>query len=152
MPAAAFNEIARALACGQASVQSQRFLHAGQPYIVYQGAVPGFKAGTLVATGYSASVVADGHYPSPDEFAAALDAIERHQTPDGHMNEERWRAALLLTILLGSAIWLSYVALLVLFPEKSFPALPQCIRCGMNPDKLMTMTLPKLTPLGSGLN
>ena len=76
MPVAAFNEIARALARGKASVHARRFTHAGKSYTAYQGAVPGFKPGTLVATGYAVSVVADGHRPTPDELAAALEAVE----------------------------------------------------------------------------
>jgi hypothetical protein len=80
MPVAAFNEIARALARGQASVHARRFAHAGKSYIVYQGAVPGFHPGTLVATGYAVSVVADGHHPMPEELAAALEAIEKPAT------------------------------------------------------------------------
>ena len=57
----------------------RHFRHAGKPYIAYEGGVPGFKPGTLVATGYAVSVVADGHHPTPDELAAALDAIENHR-------------------------------------------------------------------------
>ena len=81
MPVAAFNEIARALARGQASIHARQFLHAGKSYIAYRGAVPAFRPGTLVATGYAVSVVADGHRAKPDELAAALDAIEndRHE-------------------------------------------------------------------------
>jgi hypothetical protein len=40
------------------------------------------------------------------------------------MNEQRWRAVLLFMVLLGSAIALSYAAWPMLFPNKSFPALP----------------------------
>ena len=54
----------------------RHFLHAGKFYIAYEGGVPGFKPGTLVATGYAVSVVADGHHPTPDELAAALVAAE----------------------------------------------------------------------------
>ena len=39
------------------------------------------------------------------------------------MNERRWRGALLLIVLLGSAIALSYAAWPVLFPDESWPAL-----------------------------
>ena len=53
-----------------------RFLHAGKAYVAYEGGVPAFKPGTLVATGYAVSVVADGHHPAPDELAAALKAVE----------------------------------------------------------------------------
>ena len=79
MPVAAFNEIARALARGKASVHARRFTHAGKSYIAYRGAVPRFKPGTLVATGYAISVVASGHHPTPDELWAALEAIENHR-------------------------------------------------------------------------
>jgi hypothetical protein len=41
------------------------------------------KPGTLVATGYAVSVVADGHHPTPDELAAALDAIEVKRSSEG---------------------------------------------------------------------
>jgi hypothetical protein len=54
----------------------RRFRHAGKSYIAYEGGVPGFTPGTLVATGYAVSVVAEGHHPTPDELAAALDALE----------------------------------------------------------------------------
>jgi hypothetical protein len=57
----------------------RRFRHADKSYIAYQGAVPAFKPGTLVATGYAISVVADGHHPAPNEVAAALDALEGRQ-------------------------------------------------------------------------
>jgi hypothetical protein len=57
----------------------RRFRYAGESYIAYGGGVPGFKAGTLVATGYAVSVVADGHRPTSDELAAALDALEVRQ-------------------------------------------------------------------------
>ena len=79
MPVAASNETARALARGKASVQARYFTHAGKSYIAYQGAVPGFKPGTLVATGYSISVAADDHHRTPDELSAALEAVENHQ-------------------------------------------------------------------------
>ena len=39
------------------------------------------------------------------------------------MNEQRWRGALLLMVLLGSAIAPSDTAWPVLFPDKSWPAL-----------------------------
>lgn len=83
MPVAAFKEIARALARGQASIHARQFLHAGKSYIAYQGAVPAFKPGTLVATGYAVSVVADGHHPTPDELAAALDVAEAKRPAAG---------------------------------------------------------------------
>ena len=54
----------------------RRFRHDGKSYIAYEGGVPAFKPGTLVATGYAISVVADGHRPTPDELAAALEAVE----------------------------------------------------------------------------
>jgi len=75
MPVAAFDEIARALARGLASAHARRFTHAGKSYVAYQGAVPGFKPGTLVATGYAVSVVPDGHHPTPEELAAALELV-----------------------------------------------------------------------------
>jgi hypothetical protein len=56
--------------------------HAGKSHIAYEGGVPGFKPGTLVATGYAVSVVADGHRPTPDELAAALDAIEAKRSSE----------------------------------------------------------------------
>jgi hypothetical protein len=62
----------------------RRFRHEGKPYIAYEGGVPGFEPGTLVATGYAVSVVADGHHPRRDELAAALDAVEaRPQGQEG---------------------------------------------------------------------
>jgi hypothetical protein len=76
MPVAAFDAIARALARGQASVHTRRFTHAGKSYVACEGGVPALKPGTLVATGYAVSVVADGHHPTPDELAAALLAFE----------------------------------------------------------------------------
>jgi hypothetical protein len=60
----------------------RRFRHDGKSYIAYEGGVPAFKLGTLVATGYAVSVVVDGHRPTPDELAAALDALEG--APDGN--------------------------------------------------------------------
>jgi hypothetical protein len=54
----------------------RRFRHDGKSYIAYEGGVPAFKPGTLVATGYAISVVADGHRPTPNELAAALDTVE----------------------------------------------------------------------------
>ena len=56
---------------GRASVRGRRFEHAGKSYIAYQGGVPAFKPGTLVATGYAISVVASGHHPTPEELWAA---------------------------------------------------------------------------------
>ena len=61
----------------------RRFCHDGKPYIAYGGGVPGFKPGTLVATGYAVSVVADGHHPTPDELAAALNAAEAKRSTEG---------------------------------------------------------------------
>jgi hypothetical protein len=61
----------------------RRFRHAGKSYIAYEGGVPGFKPGTLVATGYAFSVVADDHRPTPDELAAALDAHEAKRSSEG---------------------------------------------------------------------
>ena len=54
----------------------RQFWHFGKSYIAYEGGVPAFKPGTLVATGYAVSVVADGNKPSAEELAAALDAVE----------------------------------------------------------------------------
>jgi hypothetical protein len=72
------DEIVHALARSSSpfSRHVQHFRHAGKSYIAYQGGVPGFKPGTLVAIGYAVSVVADGHHPMPDELAAALAALE----------------------------------------------------------------------------
>jgi hypothetical protein len=61
----------------------RRFRHAGKSYIAYESGVPGFRAGTLVATGYAVSVVADGHHPTPDELAAALDAVDAKRSAAG---------------------------------------------------------------------
>jgi hypothetical protein len=61
----------------------RRFRHDGKSYIAYEGGVPAFKPGTLVATGYAVRVVADGHHPMPDELAAALDAVERKRSTEG---------------------------------------------------------------------
>ena len=61
---------------GRTSVRARRFRHTGKSYIAYEGGVPAFKPGTLVATGYAVSVVADGHHPTPDELAAAFDTAE----------------------------------------------------------------------------
>jgi hypothetical protein len=61
----------------------RRFRHDGKSYIAYEGGVPGFKPGTLVATGYAVSVVADGHHPNPDELAAALDSVEAKWSIEG---------------------------------------------------------------------
>jgi hypothetical protein len=65
----------------------RRFHHAGKPYVAYEGGVPGFKPGTLVATGYAVSVVADGHRPTPDELAAALEAVEAKRSSEGVRDE-----------------------------------------------------------------
>jgi hypothetical protein len=61
----------------------RRFRHDGKSYIAYEGGVPGFKPGTLVATGYAVSVVADGHPPTLDELAAALDAVDQKRSTEG---------------------------------------------------------------------
>jgi hypothetical protein len=45
-------------------------------YPPYIGAVPAFKPGTLVATGYAITVVADGHVATAQELAAALETVE----------------------------------------------------------------------------
>ena len=78
VPPATDDEIIRALARvpGRTSVRARRFQHAGKSYVSYEGGVPAFQPGTLVATGYAVSVVADGHHPAPDELAAALAASE----------------------------------------------------------------------------
>jgi hypothetical protein len=78
VPLATDEQIIRALAgvAGRSSPRFQRFRHAGKSYIAFEGAVPAFKAGTLVATGYSFSVVADGHAPTADELSAALLSFE----------------------------------------------------------------------------
>jgi hypothetical protein len=75
------DEIVRALArlSSPFSRQVRQFLHAGKSYIAYQGGVPVFKPGTLVATGYAFSVVADGHRATSDALATALDVIENHR-------------------------------------------------------------------------
>jgi hypothetical protein len=56
-------------------VRAWRFDLAGKSYLAYER-VPPLPAGTLVATGYAVTVVADGHVASGDEMAAALDAAE----------------------------------------------------------------------------
>jgi hypothetical protein len=61
----------------------RRFRHDGKSYIAYEGGVPGFKPGTLVATGYAVSVVADDHHPTSDELAAALDAVDQKRSTEG---------------------------------------------------------------------
>jgi len=81
VPLATDEEIIRALAgvATRSSPRFQRFRHTGKSYIAFEGGVPAFKAGTLVATGYAFSVVADGHTPSVDELSAALLAFEGRQ-------------------------------------------------------------------------
>jgi len=81
IPLGTDDEIIRALARSSSpfSHHVQRFQHEGKAYIAYQGGVPGFKPGTLVATGYAISVVASGHHPTPNELWAALEAIENHR-------------------------------------------------------------------------
>jgi hypothetical protein len=49
----------------------RQFLQAGKPYLAYERGVPGFKAGTLVATGNAVTVMPDGHHPTAEELAAA---------------------------------------------------------------------------------
>jgi hypothetical protein len=51
--------------------------------------VPAFKPGTLVATGYAVSVVADGHHPTPDELAAALDTVDEKRSSEGARVERK---------------------------------------------------------------
>jgi hypothetical protein len=78
-------EIIRALARSSSpfSRSVRKFWHFGKSYIAYEGGVPAFKPGTLVATGYALSVVADGHNPSAEELAAALDAVEAKRSTEG---------------------------------------------------------------------
>jgi hypothetical protein len=71
------DEIIRALARVPGQLpRFRRFRHAGKSYVADEAGVPPSKPGTLVATGYAVSVVADGHRPNVDEMAAALDAFE----------------------------------------------------------------------------
>ena len=79
------DEIVRAVARSSSpfSRSVRQFLHAGKSYIAYESGVPGFKPGTLVATGYTVTVVADGHDPTPDELAAALDAVDTKRSAEG---------------------------------------------------------------------
>ena len=58
-------------------------------YIAYEGGVPAFKPGTLVATGYAIGVVADGHHPTPDELAAALDTVDENRSSEGARVERK---------------------------------------------------------------
>jgi hypothetical protein len=78
IPPGTDDEIVRALARSSSPLSRhvRRFQHEGKAYIAYEGGVPGFKPGTLVATGYAISVVADGHHPTPDDLAAALASLE----------------------------------------------------------------------------
>ena len=78
IPPGTDDEIVRAMARSSSPSSShvRHFQHARKSYIAYEGGVPAFKPGTLVATGYAVSVVADGHHPTPDELAAALAAPE----------------------------------------------------------------------------
>jgi len=78
IPPGTDDEIVRALARSSSPFvrHVRQFLHDGKSYIAYEGGVPGFMPGTLVATGYAVSVVADGHHPTADELWAALDALE----------------------------------------------------------------------------
>jgi hypothetical protein len=87
IPPGTDDEIVSALARSSSpfSCHVRRFYHAGKSYIAYEGGVPGFKPGTLVATGYAVNVVADGHVPGADELAAALDALEGRQ--QGHSDD-----------------------------------------------------------------
>jgi hypothetical protein len=84
MPENTDDEIVRALARSSSPFTRhvQHFRHAGKSYIAYEGGVLGFKPGTLVATGYAVSVVADGHHPTPDQLAAGLDAIEAKRSSE----------------------------------------------------------------------
>ena len=84
IPPGTDDEIVRALARSSSpfSRSVRQFLHAGKAYIAYEGGVPGFKPGTLVATGYAVSVVADGHHPAPDELSAALDAVDTRRSTE----------------------------------------------------------------------
>ena len=77
IPPGTDDELVRALArsSSPSSHHVRRFRYAGKSYIAYGGGVPAFKPGTLVATGYAVSVVADGHDPTPDELAVALEAL-----------------------------------------------------------------------------
>jgi hypothetical protein len=85
VPLATDEQIIRALAgvATRSSPRFQRFHYAGKSYVAFEGGVPAFKAGTLVATGYAVSVVADGHRPTPDELAAALEALEATGSSEG---------------------------------------------------------------------
>ena len=85
VPPATDDEIIRALTRSRAptSMRALRFGHAGKGYIAYEHGVPAFKPGTLVATGYAISVVADGHHPTPDELAGALNAVEAKRLAEG---------------------------------------------------------------------
>ena len=78
IPPVTDDEMIRALARSSSpfSRSVRQFWHFGKSYLAYEGGVPGFKPGTLVATGYAVSVVADSHHPTPDELAAALESIE----------------------------------------------------------------------------
>ena len=89
VPLATDEQIIRALAgvATRSSARFERFRHAGKSYIAFEGGVPAFKAGTLVATGYSVSVVADGHHPTPDELAAALDSLEARRSSEARGGE-----------------------------------------------------------------
>ena len=82
MLVAAFAEIARAFARCRVLVRARRFRHAGKSYLVYRGRVPELRPGTLVATGYGVSIIADGHSPTVDELAAALEAIEAKRSSE----------------------------------------------------------------------
>jgi hypothetical protein len=55
VPPATDDEIIRALtpSAARPSMRTRHFRHAGKSYIAYEGGVPGFKPGTLVATGYA---------------------------------------------------------------------------------------------------
>ena len=72
-------QIIRALA----GSRFRRFHHAGKSYLAFEGGVPAFKPGTLVAPGYAVSVVADGHVPGANELAAALAALEAKRSSEG---------------------------------------------------------------------
>ncbi len=89
IPSGTDDEIVHALAhsSSPSARHVRHFRHAGKFYLAYEGGVPGFKPGTLIATGYAVSVVADGHRPTSDELAAALEAIEAKRSIEGARRE-----------------------------------------------------------------
>ena len=84
VPLATDEQIIRALAgvATRSSVRFERFRYADKSYLAFEGGVPAFKAGTLVATCYAISVVADGHRPTSDELAGALDVVDAKRSTD----------------------------------------------------------------------